>query len=185
MKFSRSTYRKNLAVAAFVLACSAILAPAASAMIPDPDVREAAAGTSDVVRPDDRPTQGIGSAGEPRPVPWDSHDFVAPASDAGLADETPVGTPDPADSLPSWAYYAHDVGATASDAGLADMTEVNPDGVAPVSGGIAAPATPQPPIDTGFDWGDAGIGIAIGTAAGVMLVGLLLLGRSRTTLRGA
>jgi hypothetical protein len=49
---------------------------------------------------------------------------------------------------------------------------------------VAAPVQ-QPVAEPGFDWGDAGIGIAIGMLAAVALAVAMQLARRRSTLKGA
>jgi hypothetical protein len=80
-------------------------------------------------------------------------------------------------------YYTHDVGATASDvvAAADDGLVSRP---APADN-VADQPTPVSAPNSGFDWSDAGIGIAIGIFAAMLLGGLLLLGRRRHTLAGA
>jgi hypothetical protein len=50
---------------------------------------------------------------------------------------------------------------------------------------LVRPTEQLPVAEPGFDWTDAGIGIAIGAIAGLMLGAALLMGRRRGTLAGA
>jgi hypothetical protein len=175
--FTFTTYRKYLTLGALVLALCAILAPSASAYIPDPGP----SATATI---------------EPGDVGYYTHDVGATAADAGLVDESAVVRPDdrathgvggrlePGDV----GYYTHDVGATASDVIAVD------DGVvsrpAPADGIAATQDAPvvvvaEPAPATGFDWSDAGVGIAIGLVAALLLGGLMILTRRRGTLAGA
>jgi hypothetical protein len=50
---------------------------------------------------------------------------------------------------------------------------------------LVRPTEQLPVAEPGFDWTDAGVGIAIGAIAGLMLGAALLVGRRRGTLAGA
>jgi hypothetical protein len=180
--FTFSTYRRCLAIGALVLACCAMLAPAASAMIPDRHQ-----GTSQ---------EGPGGAIAPGDVGYYTHDVGATASDAGIVTESVPVRPDdrathgiggqlnPGDV----GYDTHDVGATTSDAALiADGTLSRPapaDGVAATAGTPVVPAA-EPVSGTGFDWSDAGVGIVLGVLCAMLLGGLVLFSRRRGTVSGA
>jgi hypothetical protein len=175
--FTFSTHRKYLTLGALVLGLCAVLAPSASAYIPDPGPSATA-------------------AIEPGDVGYYTHDVGATASDAGLADESAVVRPDdrathgvggrlePGDV----GYYTHGVGATASDViAVEDGLVSRP---APADGVAATQDTPvvvvsEPAPDTAFDWRAAGIGIAIGLLAALLVGGLMILNRRRGTLAGA
>jgi hypothetical protein len=120
---------------------------------------------------------------DPDPVPavivegdvgYYTHDVGATASDAGVGAAVQPG---------DVGYYTHGVGATASD-----VVAAADDGLisrpAPADN-VADQPTPVSAPSSGFDWSDAGIGIAIGIFAAMLLGGLLLLGRRRDTLAGA
>ena len=118
--------------------------------------------------PDPDPVPAVTVEGD---VGYYTHDVGATASDAGVATPGDVG------------YYTHGVGATASDvvAGADDGLVSRP---APADN-VADQPTPVSAPSSGFDWSDAGIGIAIGIFAAMLLGGMLLLGRRRHTLAGA
>jgi hypothetical protein len=166
MTYSNRKQRTLIAGLA-ALAASAVLATGAGAMIPDPD-----------------------------PVASDSPTYTA-THDVGAT----FGDMLESNGLTASSYYARGVGATAAGypgaiAGpeqpltlpLAQpeplVVSVRPDDraarpTAPVSTTGLAPAA------EGFDWSDAGIGIAIGVLAGIALGAALLMGRRRGTLQGA
>jgi hypothetical protein len=167
--FRFSTYRRTFASLALALACCATIVPAASAMIPDPD-----------------PVPAVTVEGD---VGYYTHDVGATASDAGV-DTSVIVRPDDRATHGIGAavqpgdvgYYTHGVGATASDvvAAADDGLVSRP---APADNVADQPAPVSTP-GSGFDWSDAGIGIAIGIFAAMLLGGLLLLGRRRHTLAG-
>jgi hypothetical protein len=175
--FTFETYRKYLTLGALVLALCAVLAPGASASIPDPGPSSSA-------------------TIEPGDVGYYTHDVGATASDAGLADESAVVRPDDRATHGVGArlepgdvgYYTHGVGATASDViAVEDSLVSRP---APADGVAATQDTPvvvvsEPAPSTGIDWRSAGAGIAIGLLAALLLGGLLILNRRRSTLAGA
>lgn len=83
MSFSSPT-RQRIRAAACALACCAILAPTASAMIPDPG--NGRTQPSAAVRPDDRATRGVPATIEPGDLGYYTHGLGATASDAGIVD---------------------------------------------------------------------------------------------------
>jgi hypothetical protein len=188
--FTFSIHRKSLALVAVVAACCAILAPAASAMIPDRHFGV----VETPVRPDDRATHGIGAQLQPGDLGYATHDVGATASDAGIVVETPVRPDDRAThgigaqlQPGDLGYATHDVGATLSDiVAIEDSLVSRP---APANSLVAnegAPVAAAPAAsDSGFDWGDAGVGIALGILSAMLLGGLLMITRRRDTLTGA
>jgi hypothetical protein len=124
MRLSRHLTHRRLAAAAAALVCCAGLAPAASAMIPDP----------------------------------------GPAGSAIV--QPPARTPPEADVAGTIARPAPAYGIEAQHA---------------PAGTIASPIAAEP----GFDWADAGTGIALGALAGTLLGAALVMGRGRVTPRGA
>jgi hypothetical protein len=188
--FRFSTHRRFLALGALVLGLG-VIAPSASAMIPDPGHGTAQAGAAyDGLRP--------GDAG------YYTRDVGATASDAGLPSATTYGVlhqfpnaglgivrPDDRATHGPGAvlepgdlgYYTHDVGATASDAGLVgDGLVSRPAPADSLAGTQDAPASPVATApSSGFDWRDAGAGIAIGLLVAMFLGGLLVLSRRRGT----
>ena len=121
--------------------------------------------------PDPDPVPAVTVEGD---VGYYTHDVGATASDAGVGAAVQPG---------DVGYYTHGVGATASD-----VVAAADDGLisrpAPADN-VADQPTPVSAPSSGFDWSDAGIGIAIGIFAAMLLGGLLLLGRRRDTLAGA
>ena len=175
--FTFSTYRRYLALGGLVLACCAVLAPAASAMIPD--------------RHHGTTTEGPAQAILPSDMGYYTHDVGATASDAGL---TATATYGALYQFPSAGIVAesapvrpddratHGVGATAADVIATEdglISRPAPADIAPV-----VPAA-EPVSGTGFDWSDAGVGIVLGVLCAMLLGGLLLLSRRRGTLSGA
>ena len=172
--FGFSTHRRFLGLTALVLALSAVVAPGASAYIPDPHHATTQEGPAyDWLRPGD--------------VGYHTHDVGATASDAGVevvrpddrATHGPANVIEPDDL----GYYTRDVGATASDAGLVEPGLISrpapADGLAGTRDAPAAPVVATP--SSSFDWRDAGAGIAIGLLVAMLLGGLLALSRRRGT----
>ena len=171
------SYRRCLSLGALVLACCAMLAPGASAMIPDRHYGTTQEGAAAAVLPGD--------------VGYYTRDVGATASDAGLiatdtygelyqlpvagivAESAPVRPDDRA---------THGVGATAADViatGDGLISRPAPADNKPVVAGA------EPVSGTDFDWSDAGVGIVLGVLCAMLLGGLLLLSRRRGTLSGA
>lgn len=138
------------------LAAMALLVPSVSAALPDGADAAYGGGGGTVVRPDDRPdARGPGSA----PV---TDGLGRPLDPAAVRDESTRVRP------------------TAQEPRSAPPI-VRMDGYpAPVAPEARAPIIVQP---TGFDWRDAGVGVAIGAAAVLALAaGVLVIGRRRDTL---
>jgi hypothetical protein len=181
--FTFSTYRRCLALGALVLACCAMLAPAASAMIPD--------------RHHGTTTEGPAQAILPSDMGYYTHDVGATASDAGLTATASYGA---LYQFPSAGIVAesapvrpddratHGIGATAADViatGDGLISRPAPaDNIVAAGGAPVVPAA-EPVSGTGFDWSDAGVGIVLGVLCAMLLGGLLLLSRRRGTLSGA
>lgn len=138
------------------LASMALLVPSASAQLLDSDEGSSEGVAGGVVRPDDRPdARGPGSA----PV---TDGLGRPLDPALVRDEGTQARP------------------TAREPRSAPPI-VRMDGYpAPVAPAAPTPIVVQP---TGFDWRDAGVGIAIGAAAVLVLAAAaLVIGRRRDTL---
>lgn len=144
---------------ALALAAAAVAVPSASAAFPDS--YSGASGGAPVARPDDRADpRGPGTAGTPRVV---TDGLGRPLDPAAVRDEGGRLRPgqEPRSAPPV----------------------VRQDGLRNPGAG-----TPQPPSTIvvepgGFDWRDAGVGMAIGAAAVLALAaGLLVVGRRRDTL---
>lgn len=152
---TRKRYRsiRRIVVA---LAAMALLVPSVSAALPDGVGGTYGGGVGGVLRPDDRPgSRGPGSA----PV---TDGLGRPLDPAAVRDESTQARP------------------TAQEPRSAPPI-VRMDGYpAPVAPEAPAPIVVQP---TGFDWRDAGVGVAIGAAAVLALAaGVLVIGRRRDTL---
>ena len=194
MSFAKRT-PKSFGMLAAVAVCTAIIVPTASAMIPDryhgvnvdaqatPPAETSytygvGATLSDLVQSYEWHTPGVGAL-LATPVVETPTVIVAPKFD-GL----PVGTvgvfsgalsrPAPADNLPAQAPNVP-----------SELPAFSNDGPMTAPDAFVQPAEPQPVAEPGFDWTDAGIGIAIGALAGLMLGAALLIGRRRGTPAGA
>ena len=168
MTRSSHTTRTRMSRAFAAVACCAVLAPAgASAMIPDRH-----AGVSPEERGTYTATRDVGAT------------FADMLRDKGLTTSS---------------YYAYGVGATAADYFGGPVGPEAPLSL-PLGAVEAAPAVNSwpdsravrptlpstgvevPPVADSFDWRDAGVGIAIGTLAGLVFGAVLLLARRRDTL---
>jgi hypothetical protein len=67
----------------------------------------------------------------------------------------------------------------------ADVPEFSTDAPRTAPDALVRPTVQLPVAEPGFDWTDAGVGIAIGAIAGLILGAALLMGRRRGTLAGA
>lgn len=167
--------------AAVCLAATAFLAPPASAAFPDADGGSYAGVIGGIVRPDDRADpRGPGSAPTTDTLvavgivrPDDRADPRGPGS-ALVTDG--LGRPlDPA--------AVRDEGPRAAEEPRSAPPSVRMDGSQ--NPGVAAPQAPASIVvqPTGFDWRDAGIGMAVGAALVLALAaGVLVVGRRRDSL---
>jgi hypothetical protein len=192
MTFSNRT-RRCVGTLAALVACSAIIVPTTSAMIPDRyagvtvDTESAqpsstlqtynvGATLSDLVQSYEWHAPGVGALFV-KPAVQSPTAIVAPQIDglpAGLvALPSVVSRPAPADNI-----VARPDVPTVVPALSTDSPRTVPDA-------LVRPTEQLPVAEPGFDWTDAGIGIAIGAVVGLMLGAALLFGRRRGTLAGA
>src|SRR5262245_37475033 len=181
MTFSNRTRRYVGTLAALVV-CSAIIVPTTSAMIPD-RYAGVTVDTESIQPSSSLHTYNVGATPSDLVQSYEWHApgvgalFVNPA----VQSPTTIVAP-PLESLPSAVFSrpapADNIAARAviSRPAPADNIAARPDVPAVV---------PAPVAEPGFDWTDAGIGIAIGAALGLMLGAALLFGRRRGTLAGA
>ena len=191
MTFSNGT-RKCVGTLAALVACSAIIVPTTSAMIPD-RYHGVTVDTESTQPTSSLHTYNVGAtlldlvqsyewhapwrrravrrAGRQSPTTIVTPRFEGlPAGFVALPSAV-VSRPAPADTVPAQAPTS----AVVSRPAPADNVPAQ------------APNLPAelPVAEPGFDWTDAGIGIAIGAIAGLMLGAALLFGRRRGTPAGA
>ncbi len=212
MTFSNRT-RKCVGTLAALVACSAIIVPTTSAMIPDrahgPTVDtestqptsslqtyNVGATLSDLVQSYEWHAPGVGALFV-EPTVQSPTTIVArfeglPAGHVALPSAV-VSRPAPADNVPAQAPTSAVVSRPAPADSIraqapnlpAELPAFSNDGPRTAPDALVRP-TEQPPVaEPGFDWTDAGIGIAIGAIVGLMLGAALLFGRRRGTLAGA
>jgi len=194
MTFSNRT-RKCVGTLAALVACSAIIVPTASAMIPDRyhgvhrdtestqptsslHTYNVGATLSDLVQSYEWHAPGVGAL-LVTPTVQSPTTIVAPRFEglpSGLValPSAVVSRPAPADNVAAQAPNLP-----------AELPAFSNDGPRTAPDALVRPTEPLPVAEPGFDWTDAGIGIAIGAIVGLMLGAALLFGRRRGTLAGA
>jgi hypothetical protein len=225
MTFSNRT-RKCVGTLAALVACSAIIVPTASAMIPDRyhgvhvdtestqptsslHTYNVGATLSDLVQSYEWHAPGVGALfvepampGGNGPVgggPVESPTTIVVPRFEGL----PAGfvalpsavfsRPAPADNVPALTLPSAVISRPAPADNVraqapnlpAELPAFSNDGPRTAPDALVRPNEQPPVAEPGFDWTDAGIGIAIGAIVGLMLGAALLFGRRRGTLAGA
>jgi hypothetical protein len=167
------------------------------ALVDPPDL--APANPLDVARnlPDDRAVHGpvavpSGSVNLPDigPAAAPSGSISRPAPAYGIAAQAPQFPT--IEELEQFRFVPGQLSATQVEAdnwkavlNPGGLPQYSVDGPRTAPDALVRPTVQAPVAEPGFDWSDAGIGIAIGTLAGIMLGAALLMGRRRRTLAGA
>jgi hypothetical protein len=205
MTFSK-THRKCVGILATLATCFAIVAPTASALPPvgHPNALavETAADDGVVVRFDGLPVGTVGATSglQSRPAPADNIAVQTPQLPTiGQLEQfrfVPGAVPvaqayeDAYDTIqryvPGGLPAQVEAGNWRAVYGVqADVPEFSTDGPRTAPDTLVRPTEQLPVAEPGFDWTDAGVGIAIGAIVGLMLGAALLMGRRRGTLAGA